>query len=100
MLHEEYLRAAKKLLRGIAKKDLLTAENRKHIIDNRYLAVHYSLFLRFLIAQQGRCNAQFCFLPFSFGIFHPVSAILVLKQLNGFNIFRQSGLLEQISFLT
>ena len=33
MLHEKYLRSAKKLLRGITKKDLLTAENRKRIID-------------------------------------------------------------------
>ena len=33
MPHEEYLKAAKKLLRGITKKDLLTAENRKRIID-------------------------------------------------------------------
>ena len=33
MLHEEYLRAAKKLLRGITKKDLLTDENRPCIID-------------------------------------------------------------------
>ena len=33
MLHEEYLRAARKLLRGITKRDLLTAENRKRIID-------------------------------------------------------------------
>ena len=33
MPHEEYLKAARKLLRGIAKKDLLTAENRKRIID-------------------------------------------------------------------
>ena len=33
MPHEEYLKAAKKLLRGITKKDLLTAENRKRTID-------------------------------------------------------------------
>ena len=33
MPHEEYLKAARKLLRGITKKDLLTAENRKRIID-------------------------------------------------------------------
>ena len=33
MLHEEYLIAARKLLRGITKKDLLTAENRQRIID-------------------------------------------------------------------
>ncbi|MBR6051015.1 MAG: hypothetical protein IKP68_07405, partial [Clostridia bacterium] len=33
MPNEEYLKAARKLLRGITKKDLLTAENRKRIVD-------------------------------------------------------------------